>query len=61
MYPRRWAFDFVSNWMTINFRNMSRTYVYPAVKEWQQKAMRVAEQCDTAAAKELQDSLTAFW
>mmetsp|Transcript_18857 Transcript_18857/g.41296 ORF Transcript_18857/g.41296 Transcript_18857/m.41296 type:complete len:647 (-) Transcript_18857:266-2206(-) len=56
-----WAFDFVSNWMTINFKNMSRTYVYPAVKEWQEKALDAAAMGDTAAAKELQDDLVEFW
>jgi dipeptidase len=30
-----WAFDFVSNWMTINFRNMSTEVVFPAQKKLQ--------------------------
>ena len=32
-----WAFDFVSNWMNINYRNMSREEVFPArdaLQEW---------------------------
>jgi dipeptidase len=42
-----WAFDFVANWMTINFRNMSLSYVYPAVAEWQPKAFDAAAQHTT--------------
>ena len=47
--------------MTINFKNMSRTYVYPAVREWQEKALQAAETGDTFAVKKLQDSLAEFW
>lgn len=35
MPPAWWAFDFVANWMDLCYRNMSLTYVYPAVRELQ--------------------------
>lgn len=56
-----WAFDFVSNWMTINFHNMSRQYVYPAVAEWQPKALAAAEAYTTESAKAIQESVVDFW
>lgn len=33
--PAWWAFDFVANYMEINYKNMSETYVYPKVYELQ--------------------------
>mmetsp|Transcript_20628 Transcript_20628/g.45186 ORF Transcript_20628/g.45186 Transcript_20628/m.45186 type:complete len:662 (+) Transcript_20628:32-2017(+) len=30
-----WAFDFVSNWMQLNYRNMSVEHVYPLIRELQ--------------------------
>jgi dipeptidase len=58
-----WAFDFVSNWMQINFKNMSRVYVYPAVAEWQQKALAVTDLSnhETDAATAFQNSIVQFW
>merc|ERR1740121_2036865 len=30
-----WAFNFVNNWMQLNYEAMSRDDVYPAIEEWQ--------------------------
>jgi dipeptidase len=56
-----WAFDFVANWMTVNFRNMSVSYVYPAVAEWQPKALEAAAEHTTQAATAIQEALVEAW
>ena len=56
-----WAFEFVANWMTINFRNMSASYVYPAVAEWQPKALEAAAEHTTQAATAIQEALVEAW
>jgi len=56
-----WAFDFVANWMGLNFHNMSYEYVYPAIQELQPKAMKAAEEGSTAAAREVQELVVKRW
>jgi len=44
-----WAHDFVANWMTINFKNMSERYVYPVRDRWQVEVMDRAEAAEKKA------------
>lgn len=48
--PAWWAFDFVANYMEISYRNMSRTYVYPAVHDLQLKVVNETQLAVAAAA-----------
>lgn len=48
--PAWWAFDFVANYMELNYRNMSRTYVYPAVHDLQAKVVNQTQLAVAAAA-----------
>lgn len=56
-----WAFDFVANWMNMNYRNMSETFVYPAVAEWQPQLIEVAKTRDENKIIELTNRLVDFW
>lgn len=38
--PAWWAFDFVANYMDLQYQNMSETYVYPAVHRTQQRVLQ---------------------
>ena len=60
-YSAWWAFDFVANWMNINYRNMSTTYVYPAVAEWQPQLIAAAETRDETKITALTNSLIEYW
>jgi dipeptidase len=60
-YSAWWAFDFVANWMNINYRNMSSEYVYPAVELWQPKMLDVAATKDEEKINALVDELIASW
>lgn len=48
--PAWWAFDFVANYMEGSYRNMSRTYVYPAVHDLQLKVMNETQFAVAAVA-----------
>lgn len=48
--PAWWAFDFVANYMEISYRNMSRTYVYPAVHSLQSTVVNRTQFAVAAAA-----------
>lgn len=41
--PVWWAFNLVSNWMELSYRNMSQTYVFPKVHELQQWVLLQAQ------------------
>ncbi len=56
-----WAFDFVANWMNINYRNMSVELVAPAVQEWQEKMFVAAASGDTATATRAQTAVVEAW
>jgi len=65
--PAFWAFNLVSNLMQLNYRNISRQYVYPKIHELQRRldarVQRAAEEADRAgsakaAAKVLADRAT---
>jgi len=43
-----WAFDFVANWMNLNFENMSQRYVYPMVRETQQDIIKKTLEAEAA-------------
>lgn len=61
-YSAWWAFDFVANWMNINYRNMSETFVFPAVQEWQPKLLSVAQtKNETEIIKVTDDLIDAWW
>jgi len=47
-----WAFDFVANWMGINYRNMSAEMVYPARDDLQRFVMQEAARAEEAASKD---------
>ncbi len=46
-----WAFDFVANWMGLNYRNMSLEVVYPKKAELQRWVLEKAAQAEVRAAK----------
>jgi len=63
-----WAFNFVSNYMQLNYRGMSEDDVYPAIKKWQNNIdgrlsdFEAAD--DKALAKmqiDLQEDVVADW
>jgi hypothetical protein len=56
-----WAFDFVANWMGINYRNMSTLYVYPAIAEWQDKMIAAANTHNTQTVKQAQSDVVKAW
>lgn len=56
-----WAFDFVANWMNINYRNMSQTFVQPAVKKWQPRLIEVANTRDEKLITAMTDELVKYW
>jgi len=56
-----WAFDVVANWMNFNYRNMSETFVRPAMKLWQQNAMDAFEKGTTTAVRMFQEDLVEAW
>jgi hypothetical protein len=56
-----WAFGFVANWMNINYRNMSETFVYPAVREWQPKLLQAAKSKDESVIIKVTDELIDAW
>lgn len=60
-YSAWWAFDFVANWMNMNYQNMSTTYVYPAVSEWQSRLIAVASTDSEAKIIAETDRLIDFW
>ena len=60
-YSAWWAFDFVANWMNINYRNMSAEYVYPAVAKWQPIMIEMAASGNDTAITEKTDELIQFW
>ena len=61
-YTAWWAFDFVANWMNINYRNMSAEYVYPAVAKWQPEMISVgASGNDTAIVEKTNELIDAWW
>jgi len=43
-----WAFDFVANWMNLNYQNMSQRYVFPMMKEMQQYVEDQASKAELA-------------
>jgi hypothetical protein len=47
--PAWWAFDLVSNWMELSYKNMSEAYVYPHVQKLQHE---VNERAQAAATKD---------
>jgi len=56
-----WAFNFVANWMNINYRDMSNEVVYPAVQREQLDIMKVVEDFEKkwpADREELSSTLT---
>jgi hypothetical protein len=62
-----WAFDFVSNWMTMNWRNMSTEEVFPLQKKFQDEIDFQLTQLNddkdalTAWQREIQKSLVSRW
>ncbi|KAF4660553.1 hypothetical protein FOZ61_003924 [Perkinsus olseni] len=46
-----WAFDFVANWMNINYQNMSQEMVYPKRDELQRWVLAEAQRVEDEAAK----------
>jgi dipeptidase len=60
-YSAWWAFDFVANWMNINYANMSSTFVYPAVREWQPKLIEAAKTKNEAEIIRVTDELVDSW
>jgi dipeptidase len=46
-----WAFDFVANWMGLNYRNMSLEVVYPKKAELQWWVLEKAAQAEVRAAQ----------
>ncbi|KAF4733807.1 hypothetical protein FOZ62_002770, partial [Perkinsus olseni] len=56
-----WAFDFVSNWMNMNYQNMSEQYVKPAIAEWQPKMIAAADAATTTEAMDAQSSVVKAW
>jgi len=60
-YSAWWAFDFVANWMNINYRNMSSEYVYPAVTKWQTEMINMGDSGNQTAINEKTDELISSW
>jgi dipeptidase len=60
-YSAWWAFDFVANWMNINYQNMSTTYVYPAVEKWQKEMIKLGESGDQPAIHSAVDEMIDSW
>ena len=60
-YSAWWAFDFVANWMNINYHNMSETFVKPAIKEWQPRLVEVANTKDEVRIMNITDQLIEAW
>ncbi|KAF4689808.1 hypothetical protein FOZ62_023574 [Perkinsus olseni] len=56
-----WAFDFVANWMAVNYDNMSREFVKPAIKYWQPRLLEAALSKSTATCKAIQESVVQYW
>jgi dipeptidase len=56
-----WAFDFVANWMGMNYRNMSTLYVYPAIAEWQDKMVDAANSGSSETVKAAQSDVVKAW
>ncbi|KAF4668254.1 hypothetical protein FOL47_003109 [Perkinsus chesapeaki] len=56
-----WAFDFVSNWMNMNYQNMSQQYVQPAIAEWQPQMLAAADSANTNETKDAQDAVVKAW
>eukprot|EP00516_Mucochytrium_quahogii_P008438 CAMPEP_0203759542 /NCGR_PEP_ID=MMETSP0098-20131031/12572_1 /ASSEMBLY_ACC=CAM_ASM_000208 /TAXON_ID=96639 /ORGANISM=" , Strain NY0313808BC1" /LENGTH=611 /DNA_ID=CAMNT_0050652551 /DNA_START=232 /DNA_END=2067 /DNA_ORIENTATION=- len=56
-----WAFDIVSNWMNINYQNMSEEYVYPTRDEWQTKMFAAYQEGTTSAVTKAQEEVVQFW
>merc|ERR1711862_146309 len=50
LQPAWWAHNFVANWMEINYKNMSESYVYPLVRELQAKVIGDAQVAVTKAS-----------
>lgn len=60
-YSAWWAFDFVANWMNLNYQNMSETFVYPAVAAWQPRLIEIAATKDETKITALVDDLIVNW
>ena len=60
-YSAWWAFDFVANWMNINYANMSAEFVYPSVKEWQPKLIEAGNSGDESVIVAVTDELIQYW
>ncbi|KAF4739483.1 hypothetical protein FOZ62_024334 [Perkinsus olseni] len=56
-----WAFDFVANWMAVNYDSMSREFVKPAINYWQPKLLEAALSQSTATCKAIQESVVQYW
>jgi dipeptidase len=58
-----WAFDFVSNWMNMNWRNMSSEEVMPLQKEWQDRldAELTPENRNEEWQRSIQGQLVKSW
>ena len=56
-----WAFDFVANWMNINYHNMSSTFVQPAIEEWQPRLIQAAKSLDEKTIIRETDRLVQAW
>jgi len=51
LQPAWWAFDFVANYMEINYKNMSETFVYPKVQKLQKEVNEEAQLAVKAARR----------
>lgn len=56
-----WAFDFVANWMAINYDNMSREFVKPAINYWQPQLLEAALSKSTFTCKAIQEAVVEYW
>jgi dipeptidase len=52
-----WNFNLVANWMSLNYKNMSELYVYPAVQKWQM----IMDSSSTITAKKSQNVVVENW
>lgn len=63
-----WAFNFVNNFMQLNYRSMSQDDVYPAIVSWQDKIDEQRQSMEHATSEALdewqrsvQEDLTTSW